>query len=174
MITLKEFLEAGNHRVTEGNEYLWDCFGEHAYTMDVQVGGWDSSSAHIVFDRKTQEIYQASVYDYNHNRAYRLFGNESYKKAYETECERRNVNSREAWEHVEYTDLEVDRDFMSKMTAIMNEQDYDTKVSVPLDLDNDTLFQMMMMAHERDITLNKFVEEILENAINHAKDTVHE
>jgi predicted HicB family RNase H-like nuclease len=32
-------------------------------------------------------------------------------------------------------------------------------------LDEDTIFQMMRMAHERDITLNELVEQALRHAI---------
>lgn len=32
---------------------------------------------------------------------------------------------------------------------------------VEIDLDNETLFQLMLEAHRRDITFNKLVEEIL-------------
>ena len=39
-------------------------------------------------------------------------------------------------------------------------------MKVPLDLSRDELFKLMEMAHERDITLNQMVEEILWQVIN--------
>jgi predicted HicB family RNase H-like nuclease len=36
---------------------------------------------------------------------------------------------------------------------------------VPIELPDDELFQLMRMAHERDITLNQLVEEALRLAI---------
>jgi hypothetical protein len=165
VISLKQFLEIGNYRVTEGSEYWWDCFGPNAYTIDVQVGKWDTPSASIIFDRVTQEVYQASVHDYQNSRAYRLFCNQTYKQAHDDEAVRKNVNGREAWDDVDYTDLEMEEDFLEKMTAIMDGKPYDTKIAVPLDLDNDTLFKMMKMAHERDITFNQLVETCLRQAI---------
>ena len=50
---------------------------------------------------------------------------------------------------------------MEKAQAIVNGTEYDTRVQVPLELDDDTMFQMMRMAHERDLTLNEFVEDLL-------------
>jgi hypothetical protein len=44
-------------------------------------------------------------------------------------------------------------------------QDYDTRVSVPVELDDSELFELMRRAHERDITLNQLVEEILRAVI---------
>jgi hypothetical protein len=165
MITLKDFLEAGNYRVTEGNIYGWDCYGDHAYSLDIQVGDFESPSAHIVFDQRDQTVYQATAYDYDRKRAYRLF-NPDHKDAHNAEAAKRNVSAKEAWEGVTYTDLEVEEDFLDKMTAILNYEDYDTKVSVPIDLSDAELFKLMKMAHERDVTLNQFVEEILTHAIS--------
>jgi hypothetical protein len=34
-------------------------------------------------------------------------------------------------------------------------------VDVEIDIDDDVLFKLMLMAHKRDITLNKFIEQIL-------------
>ena len=170
MITLKQFLETGSYRITEGNVYGWDCYGENAYSLDIQVGDYESPSAHIVFDQRDQTVYQATVYDYDAKRAYRLF-NPDYTKAHHDESSRRGVKSKEAWEGVNYTDLEVEEDFLDKMYAILNYEEYDTKVSVPIDLSNDELFKLMKMAHERNITLNQFVEEVLENAISKIQES---
>jgi 5-carboxymethyl-2-hydroxymuconate isomerase len=66
---------------------------------------------------------------------------------------------------VDYVDLEVDDDFIQKCLAIKDGDTYDTRVQVPLDLPDDMMFEMMRMAHERDITLNQMVEEILKQVI---------
>ena len=41
----------------------------------------------------------------------------------------------------------------------------DGRVDVPIDLDRDTLFQLMLSAHEQGIALNQHVENILRIAI---------
>ena len=47
----------------------------------------------------------------------------------------------------------------------------DGRVDVPIDLDRDTLFELMLSAHEKDITLNQHVENILRIAIEkHQQD----
>ena len=43
------------------------------------------------------------------------------------------------------------------------------KELVELDLEQDVLFQLMLMAHERDITLNQLVELALTEALNKRK-----
>jgi predicted HicB family RNase H-like nuclease len=41
----------------------------------------------------------------------------------------------------------------------------DNKTTIELDLEDDLLFQLMLMAHEQDITLNQLVENILREFI---------
>jgi hypothetical protein len=91
--------------------------------------------------------------------------NEDYAKKMKKEAKRRDVDRNEAWDEVNYVDLEVDDDFIQKCLAIRAGEDYDTRIVVPLELDNDHMFELMRMAHERDITLNEMVEDILRRVI---------
>jgi hypothetical protein len=50
---------------------------------------------------------------------------------------------------------------------MFNGDEWDSRIQVPLDLDNDLLLQLAMEAHKRDITLNKMVEIVLQEAIDH-------
>jgi hypothetical protein len=160
MISLKQFMETVNYRITEGSDYGWQCYGHDAYMLDSWNGEQDGHSLTIIFDTKNQEVYEVQAHDYVHNRAYRLI-NPDYAKKNKKEAKKRNVSRKEAWDDVDYVDLETDEDFLEKAQAIVNGTDYDTRVQVPLELDDDTMFQMMRMAHERDLTLNEFVEDLL-------------
>jgi hypothetical protein len=82
------------------------------------------------------------------------------------EAKRRDVDRDQAWDDVNYVDLEADDDFIQKCLAIREGEDYDTRVSVPLTLGDDELFQLMKMAHERDLTLNQMVEQALQEVID--------
>jgi hypothetical protein len=42
----------------------------------------------------------------------------------------------------------------------------DNRATIELDLDHDLLFQLMLLAHEQDITLNQLVENILRKYID--------
>jgi hypothetical protein len=75
------------------------------------------------------------------------------------------MNANEAWDEVNYVDLEADDDWIQKALAIIAGEDYDTRVDVPLRMDDDALFELMKRAHEQDITLNQLVEDILRNVI---------
>jgi hypothetical protein len=41
----------------------------------------------------------------------------------------------------------------------------DNRSTIEIDLDHDLLFQLMLLAHEQDITLNQLVENILRQYI---------
>ena len=172
MITLKDFMEAVDYRITEGSDYQWQCFGPNAYCLDSWNGEQDGHTVSIIFDTHTQEVYQVMAYDYSRDRAYRMT-NPNYKADFDAECEDREVID-EAWElddgtPVKYVDLEVEEDFLEKVRAIVNGEDYDTRVQVPVEFTDEELLTYMKMAHERDMTFNEFVEMALRAAIDEIK-----
>ena len=81
------------------------------------------------------------------------------------EAKRRTVDPDQAWDDVKWIDLETEEDFLQKASAIFNGLDFDTRIIVPIDLPSDELFKLMQLAHERDITLNQMVTEMLEEVI---------
>lgn len=168
MITLKQWMETVNYRITEGSDYGWDCFGTNSYMLDSWNGDLDGHSFTIIFDTKTQEVYEVQAHDYVRQRAYRLV-NPEYAKQYREEAEDRGTYANLAWDDVDYVDLETDTDWMEKAQAIYANEDYDTRVSVPLDIPDADLLKYMVLAHERDMTFNQFIEEALRNAIEEHK-----
>jgi len=84
---------------------------------------------------------------------------------HDAEALSRGVDFKQAWDAVNYVDLEDDEDFCEKAEAIRDGIEYDTRVSVPLTVPDDVLFELMKRAHEQDITLNQLVEQILWTAI---------
>ena len=165
MITMKEWMELVNYRITEGSDYCWQCYGPNAYHLDSWNGDQDGHSFTIIFDTKDQTVYEVQAHDYLHQRAYRMI-NEDFQKKNKKEAKRRDINKDEAWDDVNYVDLDVDDDFIQKCLAIAAGEDYDTRVSVPLDLSDEDMFELMKQAHENDITLNYHVESILRNALD--------
>jgi len=160
MLTLKEWMEIVDYKITEGSDYLWRCFGTNAYNLTSWSGEQDGYSFNIIFDTVTQEVYTVEACDYKNDRAYQLI-NLDYKDDYNREATSRGLFGNQAWDDVNFVELESDDDFFQKALAIKEGKDYDTRVSVPLELDDSELFELMKMAHERDLTLNDFVAEII-------------
>jgi hypothetical protein len=172
MITLKQFMETVDYRITEGSDYQWQCFGPNAYTLDSWNGEQDGHTISIIFDTRNQTVYQVMAYDYSRDHAYRMT-NPDFKSAFDAECEDRDVLDT-AWEDSEgnpirYVDLDVVEDFIEKARAIVNNEDYDTRVQVPIEFSDEELLEYMKLAHEHDITFNQLVENALREAIDQAK-----
>lgn len=161
MVTIENFSRAVEYKFTGGSTYGWNCFGADARWLDSEN---ETYSASIVFSTDNQCVYIAEVCDYNNRRAYRWI-HPDHKEEHDAEAAGREVDPLEAWDGVKYTELDVAEDFLQKCTAIVNGQDYDTRVSVPLDIPDDELLKFMLAAHERDMTFNEFVEEALKAAI---------
>ena len=164
MITLKEWMEVADYRITEGNDYQWECYGPNAYSLDSWNGDQNGYSFCVYFDTKTQEVYEVQAHDYRNSRAYRLI-NPVFVKQYKKETKLRQLEFKEAYDDVEYTDLETDDDWIQKALSIKSGEDYDTRVEVPLILDKEQMFELMSIAHEQDLTLNQLVEHILRDKI---------
>lgn len=170
MITLKEWMEVVEYRVTEGSDFQWQCYGNNAYSLDSWSGEQDGSSFTIIFDTKTQEVYEVQSHDYKNQRAYRLI-NPDYKDQRNSESSNRNVPLDEAWDDVNYVDLEADDDWIQKALSIQAGEEYDTRVSIPIDLPEAELMMLFKMAHERDMTFNDFVEQVLREHLDLLNDT---
>jgi hypothetical protein len=169
MITIKEFMEIVDYKITEGSDFCWQCYGPDAYRLDSWNQDQDGHSVSIVFDTKTHVVYEATAYDYKRTRAYRLI-NPDFAQAHRDEAKDRDVNENQAWDDVNYVDLDIDDNFIQKALAIVADEDYDTRVDMPLELPEDQLFELMKMAHERDITLNQLVEDLLRQFIADAEN----
>ena len=161
---LSEINEALDHKITSGSEYQWHCYGPNARFLD-----YESEYAHagVIYSTETQEIFQAEVYFKEENKKPYRWLNPEYKDELYAEAKERVIDADQAWDDVKWVDLETEEDFLEKATAIFNGLEFDTRVEVPIDLDDDLLLKLAMEAHKRDITLNKMVEIVLQEAINH-------
>ena len=164
MLTLKDWFEIVDYRISEGSDYGWNCYGTHSYQLDswkeISVNGFS-----IIFDTKTQEVYEVQVHDYKNNRAYRLI-NPLFYTQYMNEADNRGVSCNNAWDDVSYIDLESVDDWVEKANAIIAGADYDTRVSIPVNFTDAELLSYMKIAHERDITFNELIELSLRAALD--------
>jgi predicted HicB family RNase H-like nuclease len=169
MLTLKDFMETVNYRITEGSDYCWSCYGYNAYALDSWNGDNDTGySVGIVFDTNTQIVYEMNVSDYKNQRAYRWI-NSDFREKFQTESKERYVDANQAWDNVTYIDLETEKDMLEKTRAIVAGEDYDTRVEVPIELDDEVILNAALEAHKQDITLNQYIERILRNMIESEK-----
>jgi len=166
---LSEVNNTFNHKITSGGDYGWDCYGANTWTIDYSS---KYAFGYVVFDTVTQRVYEVNVSPAfgswgtkeHEPKPYRYI-DPDYRLSYTTEAEDRNVAFNQAWDDTNWVDLETEEDFIEKATKMFNGESFDTRVSVPLDLDNETILTLTMEAHKRDITLNQMVEELLREMI---------
>ena len=158
---LNQINDAMNHQITGGSEYGWHCF------PDARFLDYESEYAHvsILYSTTNQTVYQADASikreawpnDDRYDKPYR-WTNPEFKDDYLNEAKERNVDPNQAWE-----------DFLEKAKAMFTGNYWDTRIQIPVDLDDDTILKLSMEAHKRDITLNNMIELILRELIDKHK-----
>ena len=159
MITLKEWIELIGYRISGGSKYQWQCFGANARFIDCESANYSTSA---VFDSATQEMYQVEIYDTARQVNY-VFIPEAHRAAHVAEAKERNIDLND--NDFKTVELEVIEDWLEKAQAIIAGQDYDPRVIVPVNFDDDELLKIFMAAHAMDVTFNQFVTQALEAAI---------
>ena len=167
---LSDLNEAFDHRISGGDEYLWHCYPNGRFLEYKSDYAWVSA----IFNTETQEVYEVTVSIDTSTwepdvRPYRWL-NPEFKDAHDAEAKERNIDPSVAWDDVKWVDLETPEDFFEKASAIFNGDDsFDTRVQIGLDLSNDDLLKVALMAHERDITFNQMVEVMLRSVMDEHK-----
>lgn len=163
---LSEVNQALDHKITGGSDYGWACYPDARY-LD-----YESNFAHtsVLYSTVTQEIYQAEVSVKREawsedKKPYRWI-NPEHKDSYYKEAKKRKVDPDQAWDDVKWVDLEIKEDFLEKAVALFNGKECDTRIQIPIDLDDDVILKLAMEAHKRDITLNNMVEIVLQEVID--------
>jgi predicted HicB family RNase H-like nuclease len=173
---LSEVCNTFDYRISGGSEYCWKCYGENARFLD-----FESEFGHgsVIFDSMDQTVFSAEISanadgEDNLPSPYRWL-NPVWKDEYLAECKEKNIQPNNAWDDVDWIDLEVEEDWHEKANAIFNNIPFDRRIQVPINLDDSEMLALAMQAHERDITLNKMVEILLKQAIdNHRVNEVAE
>ena len=170
-ITIEDFMKCIQYKITDGDPYCCLCFGPNARSLDYWNGfhTGDGVSVSMVFDTEDQTVYQMEAWDYSKKREYRWI-HPDFRAALEAESMSRGVDFEESYDGYKFIDLETAEDMLEKATAIVNGEEYDSRISVPIDLDDSTMLALMTMAHEYDITFNKLVERILLVKIKELED----
>lgn len=148
-----------NHRIVDGSEFLWNCWPNARY-IDYEC---DWAYGSVVFSSGNGMIFEATVNwkdDQRSGGPYRWF-NPSWRSQYVTEAQRRNVAVNVAWDDVKWIDVEEWDDFARKAGAMFSGEQPDERISVSIDIPDELILQLAMEAHNRDITLNQLINQVL-------------
>jgi hypothetical protein len=160
---LAQYLKLINYELGSTSKYLWKAFGPNAFYFDYHKTHKHSEIS-VVADIATQRVYKAMVIDSVRNKQY-MWIDPEFRDDYKYESESRNCNPLQAYDAVNYVELETENDWLEKARAIYLGEPYDERVVIPLDLPDDLLLSSMMRAHELDITFNEYVERCIKTFI---------
>lgn len=161
MITIKDFMECVDYRITGGAEYQWSCYGPDVRYLEHHSGeGHVGNTILILFDTVDQTVYEMQAWDYDGEREYRWI-HPDYIDAHKAEAKKRNVKWKRSIDERKFINLDVEEDILEKARAIFLGEEYDKRIMVKLELDSETELALMRFAHEADMTVNQYVEHIL-------------
>lgn len=157
---IKDWMEIVKYKITEGCDYYSNIYGADTFSLSYWNGDHSGFSTSIVFNTKTQDVFELTVCDYKNNRAYR-FVDGKYKDAIQ-----KSDNEKYAWDDVKWIDLELFEDWQKKATAIVSGHEYDTRIEIPLELEDHELLTLFKLAHEADMTFNEYIEDIIRKYVD--------
>lgn len=105
--TVKEFIQCVNYHISDGYDYLWACYGIDAFGLMWEAKDLVTSSA-LVFDKRTQIVYEMAVWDGHSNKVYRWIKPEFLSK-YKKECKSKGLKFNTAYDRVKYEDVAPSR-----------------------------------------------------------------
>ena len=96
----KKYLKSINYRITDSTPFLWKCYGNTAHIFSFDC---EDFSASIVIDMKDQTVYEMEIFT---NTSDLRWINPDYKKAYKKEAKKRKVKWNQAWDDVEFQEVD--------------------------------------------------------------------
>lgn len=164
-MNLKECLEAVDYKVGEVSPFLWDSLGLNTRIWAFENKNGDEIGSFIANNSGDVLSVEVSYTDKNDkDKCYRWIDSD-FKESYLQEGKSKGINMDIFLDDTYYVDLETEEDMLEKMTAICNEEDFDQRIDVPLNLSDEDFLAISKMAHEKDITFNEQVALILEDVI---------
>lgn len=159
---MEAYVKAIDYKITDGSEFLWQCFGPDARFLDSSDDIFHISA---VFDTKTQRVYEVSISEtYGGDLRYRWIDME-YLDAYKSEAKQRNVKWDEFTEELNWHMTDDFDDIIDKVTKIPKGEEYDPRVVLVLELEDDVKEMIETAAALRGVSIDQFVEEALKAVI---------
>ena len=165
-VKLESFLKAIDYKVTEGYEPQWDCFkGFYSLCSEKE----DEYTASVYFNKSTSKVVVIEYWDYTTDNYYRWV-DRLFEPQYVEQHKQGGISYSTACDEAQWIDC-FSNDILDKISRAVKGKSSNL-VDFELELPDDDLFALMKLAHQRDLTLNQMINEVLELAISfeNAKD----
>jgi len=162
IISSDQIFQVMDHDVEEFWRYCWNCYGKFAYGVDFNCQSKNEVS--FIHNPITREVFEITAYDFHNDRAYRWI-HPDYVESHIAESEEIGADPHDSYIGGTFIDIDVKQDILDRMIAIADGDDYDTRVTIPIDISDEDLLKLMKQAHELDMTFNNYVEMVIENML---------
>lgn len=152
---MKRFFEICQYKINVGEKYCWDCYGPDAFFLDAEI---DEFTLSIIFDTENQTVYEMTAI--NSTEGYRWSNPETVQKR-KDEAAIRCIDDTIVCDAITYNEMETSEKFFEVISKPVT--------NITIDLSDEEWYALMKMAHERDITLNQLVNQILAEMLENQK-----
>ena len=160
MIKLTKFLNVIGYEIQDKFFLERSIYNQSSNDLVCEISHGDNRCwLTCTFDVITQEVLEIVAEDYVNKRNYR-WTHEDFRNKQESD---KNCVG------VTYIELEVAEDILEKADAIVGGYDYDTRVVIPVDMSDEDFMLYATAAHKMDVTLNRFFELAITQAIEKHK-----
>lgn len=106
---IEDFLSAVLYKITEGSQFIWNCYGANAWYLDAEY-------ASAVFDRCNGIVLEVSVHGETHDINHRWIHPE-YLERYINESAARGCDPWQVYDDVQYTRVDSEDDILALVRA---------------------------------------------------------
>ena len=165
MIFLNEIIRATNYSNIKPDKYCWDSFGKFANLTYIEVENASEEILSFIYDYRTQEVFliHLSTDDTTH---YQWVSKNHFEK-YNEECIKRGYDVNKVYDDsdIVYINVDDETQILQQISSIFENITANNLSNLDFVLDDDLILPLAKMAHERDITLNQLITEIISNEV---------
>lgn len=164
---MESYIKAIRYKITSGEEFLWNCYGPNARYLESSNDEYHISA---IFDTETAQIYEASISStYSGDIRYRWI-DLNYIDACKSEAKSRGVDWMEFSDGQTWHMTDDFDDIIDKISKIPYGEEYDRRVVLSLDLEEDVKEMIETAAALRGISIDEFIEQALRAVIEEEKE----
>lgn len=161
MITIKDFMECVEYKITLADQDQQDRMTLAWDDMNPELN--NARSVSITFNFLDQTVQGMDVIDGVNKLSFR-WENVSIGDKF--------IGMPSLWVHKSFTHTAIllEEDILEKARAVFLNEPYDARALISFELPDDDVLKLMQQAKMKDLTLNDYIERLLQNEINGQKN----
>jgi hypothetical protein len=161
LVKMKDFLEIGKIEELLINKSNIRFFGMYAYSFYYKN---NDCLIKVISDIRDSTVYKMIAVDYKKLKGFEWL-HPNYEDDYYSLLTSKMVTDEFRLYNITPIRLIDPCDILEKSKKIINNEEYDDLVTIPIDLTDEELIMLTLEAHKLDVTLNEYVMMFLENYV---------